>query len=141
MEYVKSYKEGFDPFITGPSLGHAHRVTILRNTTKNIVSGIDFYPHPEIPECVVTAWDIRGFGKASISTLTGGAEWHGEVVRSARLATSASSVTWVGTGRRASIIRVEVPITQCLRSLVPETNKRMAFGTRVFKHWVTGPSG
>ena len=33
------------------------------------------------------------------------------------------------------------PNTQYLRTLVPNTTKSMAFGTRVLKYWVLGPSG
>ena len=35
----------------------------------------------------------------------------------------------------------EGPITQALRTLVPNTIKGMVFGTGDLKHWVLGPSG
>ena len=35
----------------------------------------------------------------------------------------------------------EGPSTHCLRTLVPNTIPYMAFGTRVLKYWVLGPSG
>ena len=35
----------------------------------------------------------------------------------------------------------EGPSTQYLRTMVPNTIKRMAFGTRVLKYWLLGPSG
>ena len=34
----------------------------------------------------------------------------------------------------------EGPSTQYLRTLVPKTIPFMAFGTRILKHWVLGPS-
>ena len=41
-----------------------------------------------------------------------------------------------------SLIRdPEGPSTQYLRTLVPNTNKGMVFGTRNLKYWVLGPSG